>query len=43
MRYDDNIKIRVATNTEDEFEERGPKVQWKQMLGVGVIVDFYFK
>nr|WP_321222342.1 DUF3078 domain-containing protein [uncultured Psychroserpens sp.] len=40
LRYDDNIKTLVATNVENEFEERGAKVQWKQLLGVGVIVDF---
>jgi hypothetical protein len=40
LRYDDNIKTLVATNVDDEFEERGAKVQWKQLLGVGVIVDF---
>ncbi|WP_040282462.1 DUF3078 domain-containing protein [Psychroserpens damuponensis] len=40
LRYDDNIKTLVATDVEDEFEERGAKVQWKQLLGVGVIVDF---
>lgn len=40
LRYDDNIKTLVATNIEGEFEKRGAKVQWKQLLGVGVIVDF---
>ena len=40
IRYDDNIKTLVATDVEDEFEERGAKVQWKQLLGVGVVIDF---
>src|SRR5690606_13352077 len=40
LKYDDDVKTIVATDVEDEFEERGAKIQWKQLLGVGVVVDF---
>lgn len=40
LKYDDDIKILIPTDVEDEFVERGPKVQWKQLLGIGVVVDF---
>ncbi|WP_179336769.1 DUF3078 domain-containing protein [Winogradskyella ludwigii] len=41
LRYDNDIKIEVErdelTNEENVIE--GPKLQWKQILGVGVVVD----
>jgi len=40
LKYDNDVKTLVATEIEDEFDERGAKVQWKQLLGVGVVVDF---
>ena len=40
LKYDDDVKTLVATEVADEFEERGAKIQWKQLLGVGVVVDF---
>lgn len=40
LKYDDDVKTIVASNVDGEFEERGAKVQWKQLLGVGVVVDF---
>uniref|UniRef100_UPI004049A6B7 DUF3078 domain-containing protein n=1 Tax=Gelidibacter sp. TaxID=2018083 RepID=UPI004049A6B7 len=40
LKYDDDVKTLVATEIPDEFEERGAKIQWKQLLGVGVVVDF---
>lgn len=40
LKYDDDIKTLVETDVEDEFEEKGAKVQWKQALGVGVIMAF---
>lgn len=40
LKYDDDVKTLVATEVPDEFEERGAKIQWKQLLGVGVVVDF---
>ncbi|MFC0605290.1 DUF3078 domain-containing protein [Winogradskyella pulchriflava] len=41
IRYDDDIKIEVERNemTNEEFVIEGPKLQWKQILGVGVVVD----
>lgn len=40
IKYDNDVKTLVASDVEDEFIEKGAKVQWKQLLGVGVVVDF---
>ncbi|WP_044404628.1 DUF3078 domain-containing protein [Lacinutrix sp. Hel_I_90] len=40
IKYDNDIKIQQETVVEDEFVQRGAKIQWKQLLGVGVIVEF---
>ncbi|MDG5492580.1 DUF3078 domain-containing protein [Psychroserpens sp. SPM9] len=40
VRYDDDIKILEPTEVEGEFAESGARVQWKQLLGVGVVIDF---
>ncbi len=42
IRYDNDIKIldEVIVDGETELVETGPKIQWKQLLGVGVVVDF---
>ena len=41
LKYDDDVKIlEPVDEVEGEFTERGAKVQWKQLLGIGVIVDF---
>ena len=40
LRYDNDVKIIEETEIEDEFAERGASLQWKQLLGIGVIVDF---
>lgn len=40
IRYDDDIKTYKETAVVDVLEEKGPKVQWKQILGVGVIMAF---
>lgn len=41
LRYDDDVKIlKPVEGEEDEFVETGPKVQWKQLLGIGVVVNF---
>ncbi|AUC77371.1 DUF3078 domain-containing protein [Olleya sp. Bg11-27] len=40
LRYDNDIKIVEETEVEDEYVERGATVQWKQLLGIGVVVDF---
>lgn len=41
LKYDNDVKIAVV---DDDMPEetilKGPKVQWKQLLGVGVSVDF---
>ncbi|WP_296384883.1 hypothetical protein [Winogradskyella sp.] len=41
LRYDNDIKTEVESNetTNEEFVISGPKLQWKQILGVGVVVD----
>ncbi|WP_179005456.1 DUF3078 domain-containing protein [Winogradskyella forsetii] len=41
LRYDDDIKSEVEVNdmTNEEIVIEGPKLQWKQILGVGVVVD----
>ena len=41
MRYDNDIKIEVQRDeiTNEEIIITGPKLQWKQLLGVGVVVD----
>jgi hypothetical protein len=41
LRYDNDIKVDVQTNemTNQEIVIEGPKLQWKQLLGVGVVVD----
>lgn len=38
LKYDDDIKIQEE-NAEGDLVDRGPKVQWKQQLGIGVIVE----
>ncbi|MGB1308874.1 MAG: hypothetical protein ACPG6B_08185, partial [Oceanihabitans sp.] len=43
LKFDNDVKNLVAVNNEneeEEFVEEGAKVQWKQILGIGVIVDF---
>ncbi|WP_136479880.1 DUF3078 domain-containing protein [Cognatitamlana onchidii] len=40
LRYDDDVKTKVPSDIEGEFEEAGAKVQWKQFLGIGVAFDF---
>ena len=40
LRYDDDVKVKEDTNGDGEFEILGPKVQFKQMLGVGVVYEF---
>ena len=41
IRYDDDIKTEVELDEMTNVERTvvGPKVQWKQILGIGVIVD----
>lgn len=43
LKYDDDVKTIIAIENEEAeeaFAEEGPKVQWKQVLGIGVVVDF---
>ncbi|MGJ5642001.1 DUF3078 domain-containing protein [Formosa sp. S-31] len=41
LKYDNDVKNQVVINEEeDEYEQRGAKVQWRQLLGIGVVVDF---
>ena len=41
LKYDNDVKtLEPVENQEEEFAERGAKVQWKQLLGIGVVVDF---
>ncbi|MGB5944208.1 MAG: DUF3078 domain-containing protein [Leeuwenhoekiella sp.] len=39
LRYDNDVKT-TETNAEGDEVIRGPAVQWKQQLGIGVILDF---
>lgn len=40
LKYDDDVKITSDENQDGELEVSGAKVQWKQSLGLGVLVDF---
>ncbi|MCX7551948.1 DUF3078 domain-containing protein [Xanthomarina sp. F2636L] len=40
LKYDNDVKTFVETDVEDEYETKGALVQWKQILGIGVVVDF---
>ena len=39
LKYDNDIKI-TETNVDGEEITMGARTQWKQQLGIGVIVDF---
>jgi hypothetical protein len=40
LKYDNDVKTIVETDVEGDYETEGALVQWKQILGVGVVVDF---
>ncbi|WP_034057155.1 DUF3078 domain-containing protein [Lacinutrix jangbogonensis] len=40
IRYDNDIKTQEETDVVDVFVGRGAKLQWKQLLGVGVTMEF---
>lgn len=40
IRYDDDVKFKEDTNNDGKLETSGPRVQLKQMLGVGVVYEF---
>ena len=39
LKYDNDVKF-TETNADGEEVAVGPKTQWKQQLGIGVVVDF---
>jgi hypothetical protein len=41
LRYDDDINTEVIRDeiTNEEIVIKGPRIQWKQILGIGVVVD----
>jgi len=40
LKYDDDVKVKEDTNGDGELETLGPRVQFKQMLGVGLVYEF---
>ena len=38
LKYDDDIKVQEE-NADGELVDAGPRIQWKQQLGIGVIVE----
>ena len=40
IRYDDDVKFKEDTNGDGRLETLGPRMQLKQMLGVGVVYEF---
>lgn len=40
VRYDDDVKVKEDIDGDGKLEELGPKIQFKQMLGVGVVYEF---
>ena len=40
LRYDNDVKITEQLEDSEEIVEYGAKVQWKQILGIGVLVEF---
>ena len=38
--YDDDIKIEVDTNNDGIIDHRGPRIQFKEVLSVGLTVKF---
>lgn len=40
LRYDNDVKILEKTEIEGEFKEKGARVQLKQILGIGIVMDF---
>ncbi len=40
LKYDDDIKVQGDIDDDGELEDLGPKIQFKQMLGVGVVYEF---
>lgn len=40
LKYDDDVKFKVDVDGDGELETGGPRIQFKQMLGVGLIYQF---
>lgn len=40
LKYDDDVKFKEDRDGDGELEQRGARVQWKQLLGVGLIYEF---
>lgn len=40
IRYDDDVKFKEDKNGDGKLETSGPRIQLKQMLGVGVVYEF---
>lgn len=40
LRYDDDVKFKEDRDGDGELETVGPKVQFKQLLGVGLVYEF---
>lgn len=40
IRYDDDVKFKEDTNGDGKLETSGPRLQLKQMLGVGLVYEF---
>ena len=40
LKYDDDVKFKLDRDGDGELETGGPRIQFKQLLGVGVIYEF---
>lgn len=40
LRYDDDVKLKEDIDGDGKLETLGPRIQFKQMLGVGVVYEF---
>ena len=40
IRYDNDVKTIVSTTEDNKLVMEGAKIQWKQILGIGVAVNF---
>ena len=40
LRYDDDVKIKKDTNNDGKLETMGSRIQFKQLLGVGMVYEF---
>ncbi len=40
IKYDDDVKFKEDRDGDGELEQSGARIQWKQLLGVGLIYEF---